>query len=178
MTRFHFARMVMWGIAVLFSDCGWALENVKFEGDLVHEPCIIAPEDSTVSLDFGTIVDKYLYAHERTASQTVTVHLSNCDLDLAKMVKVYFIGPESSALKGHLAVNIAGQPGGIALGLESASDGAFIPINAESQDQPITAGDSWIKFSAFIRGEETAIKNKAIIRGPFSATLNFSLFYE
>lgn len=178
MSMSRLTKYLLWCTPLFLPTYSQALDNLKFEGDLVHEPCVIAPDDSTISLDFASIVDKYLYAHTRTEAQTVTIHLSNCDLDLAKSVQISFTGQESGGLPGHLAVSIGGQPGGIALGLESIDDGALIPVNGKSERQEITAGDSWIKFAAFIRGEPQAIKNKTIARGPFSTILNFSLYYE
>lgn len=36
------------------------------QGALVAEPCVIPLSDEEITLDFGTIIDKYLYLNTRT----------------------------------------------------------------------------------------------------------------
>ncbi|EKN6076319.1 type 1 fimbrial protein, partial [Yersinia enterocolitica] len=42
-----------------------AADNMRFHGALVAEPCTIRPGDDAISLNFGTVVDKYLYSNQR-----------------------------------------------------------------------------------------------------------------
>ncbi|MFT2798243.1 fimbrial protein [Serratia sp. N21D137] len=164
---------------IFISSGGYAAENLKFSGELVRQPCVLSPGDESIPLDFGEIIDKYLYAHERVKSQTITIHLQNCDTSLAKMIRVSFTGAGNAALPGYLSVSSGGMDSGLAIGLENASDGAPISINnGTNMDIEINPGTMDIKLNAFVRGEPDAIANKTISRGVFNATLSFSLVYE
>lgn len=71
------AGMVM--AAGIMAQSATAAENMRFHGTLVAEPCVIQPGDEDIPLDFGTIVDKYLYLNTRSHSQTFALHLTECD---------------------------------------------------------------------------------------------------
>jgi P pilus assembly protein, pilin FimA len=87
-----------------------AAENMRFHGTLVAEPCVIQPGDEDIQLDFGTIVDKYLYLNTRTHSQSFALHLTECDLSLGNTVAITFTGTENAKLPGLLALGCR-QPG-------------------------------------------------------------------
>jgi type 1 fimbria pilin len=164
---------------IFISSGGYAADNLKFSGELVRQPCILSPGDESIPLDFGVIIDKYLYAHERVRSETITIHLQNCDTSLAKMIRVSFSGAGNDALPGYLSVSSGDTESGLAIGLEKADDGAPININnGTNMDIEINPGAMDIKFNAFVRGEPKAIANKTISTGVFNAILNFSLIYE
>ncbi|MGJ3356061.1 type 1 fimbrial protein, partial [Providencia sp. Je.9.19] len=57
-----------------------AAPNVRLFGTLVTEPCTVVTED--IQVDFGTIVDKYLYQNARTLGQRFAIELADCDLSL------------------------------------------------------------------------------------------------
>ena len=40
-----------------------AEDNLYFHGELVAEPCVIPPGSEVIPLDFGTVIDKYLYSY-------------------------------------------------------------------------------------------------------------------
>ncbi len=48
--------------------CGFSA-NVEFDGTLIEDACDVYPGDESIELDFGTIVDKYLYLNTQTNSQ-------------------------------------------------------------------------------------------------------------
>ncbi|WP_411751855.1 fimbrial protein [Serratia sp. (in: enterobacteria)] len=155
-----------------------AADNVRFYGALVAEPCVITPGQEEISLDFGTIVDKTLYQHQRTAGQRFELHLAKCDLSLGKTVTVRFMNQaESLLLPGLLAPDSGGQAKGIAIGLETL-DATPLPINQASGKYTLQAGSNIIVLKAYVQGEAKAIANKTIERGPFSATATFRLDYE
>lgn len=82
-----------------------AEENMRFHGTLVAEPCVIPPGEEEIQLDFGTIVDKYLYLNIRTHSQSFALHLAECDLSLGNTVSITFSGTENAKLPGLLALD-------------------------------------------------------------------------
>ncbi len=151
--------------------------NVYLHGALVAEPCVIPPGDEEITLDFGTIIDKYLYLNTRTLGQAFEIHLEECDLTLGKTVSVTFTGTENSALPGLLALDGGSAATGIAIGLETPS-AQPLPLNQASDKSLLQPGSNIIALKAYVQGEPLAIANKTIVRGPFSAVATFNLEYE
>ena len=151
--------------------------NVRLHGALVAEPCVIPPGDENIALDFGTVIDKYLYLNTRTLGQAFEIHLKECDLTLGKTVSVTFTGTESSALPGLLALDGGSEATGIAIGLETVS-GKPLPLNKVSDKSLLQEGSNIIALKAYVQGEPDALRNQSIERGPFSAVATFHLEYE
>lgn len=135
------------------------------------------PGDEEITLDFGTIIDKYLYLNIRTQGQPFEIRLSECDLALGNMVSVTFQGTENTALPGLLAIDGSSQAKGIAIGLETPQ-GKLLPINKASDKYRLQAGNNVIALHAYVQGEPQAIALSGIERGPFNAVATFSLEYE
>ncbi|RLM04388.1 exotoxin [Gibbsiella quercinecans] len=152
-------------------------ENMYFHGTLVAEPCVIPPGEEEIALDFGTIVDKYLYLNTRTLSRPFTLHLTECDTSLGNTVTVTFSGTENSHLPGLLAIDSGSAASGIAVGLET-QDGQALQLNKATSKYQLTDGSNTISLQAYVQGEPDAITNKTIGRGTFSAVATFSLAYE
>ncbi|CAM4154880.1 fimbrial protein [Serratia silvae] len=151
--------------------------NVRLYGALVAEPCVVQPGDEEITLDFGTVIDKYLYLNTRTLGQSFEIHLEECDLTLGKTVSVTFTGTESSALPGLLALDGRSEASGIAIGLETRS-AKPLPLNKASDKLLLQEGSNIIALKAYVQGEPDAIRNHRIERGPFSAVATFHLEYE
>ncbi|WP_262377365.1 fimbrial protein [Pseudomonas sp. WS 5411] len=152
-------------------------ENVRLHGALVAEPCVIAPGGESVTLDFGTLIDKDLYTNQRTRSQPFDIRLMECDVSLGKTVKVTFSGIENPHLAGLLAIDGGSQAKGIAIGMETVG-GQKLPLNKPGEAVRLVNGSNSIAMLAFVQGEPVAIANKTIERGPFSAIATFRLDYE
>lgn len=156
---------------------GGSENNVHLYGALVAEPCLIAPGSEEIALDFGAIIEKYLYLNTRTLGKPFEIHLTGCDLTLGKTVKATFLGTESSALPGLLAIDANSEAKGIAIGLET--QGAKpLPFNQASDQFPLQEGYSRIVLKAYVQGEPASIANQSIKPGGFSAAATFSLEYE
>jgi type 1 fimbria pilin len=151
--------------------------SVLYRGNLVAEPCTLLPEDENILLDFGTVIDKYLYLNARTHSKPFQLHLIDCDTSLGKTVKMTFSGMESVALPGLLALDGSSEAKGVAIGLET-QDGQALALNQQSRGQEISDGNNTITLQAYVKGEPDAIKNKTIERGMFTAVATFALEYE
>lgn len=151
--------------------------NVYLHGALVAEPCVIPPGDEEIALDFGTIIDKYLYQNTRTLSQPFTIHLEECDLSIGKTVKVKFTGTENVSLPGLLAIDAASEATGIAVGLETG-EGQALPLNQNSGSYVLQDGNTILTMKAYVQGEPQAIAQQRIGRGVFSAVATFNLEYE
>lgn len=164
-------------LAVLAAGPAAAKPNVRLYGALVAEPCVIPPGEENIALNFGTVIDKYLYLNTRTHGQEFRIHLAECDLSLGKTVKVAFLGTESLRLPGLLALDPGSQASGVAIGLETTK-AEPLPLNKASGTYLLQTGDSPIVLKAYVQGESSAIASKTIGRGPFSATATFRLDYE
>lgn len=172
----HMKHLYALPLTLMLYQTVWA-ENVRLHGALVAEPCVIAPGGESVTLDFGTLIDKDLYANQRTRGQPFDIRLMECDASLGKTVKVTFRGIENPHLAGLLAIDGGGQAKGIAIGMETPA-GQRLPLNKPGKGVRLVNGSNSLTMLAFVRGEPAAIANKTIERGPFSAVATFSLEYE
>ncbi|WP_259567512.1 fimbrial protein [Enterobacter sichuanensis] len=148
--------------------------NLQFNGTLVSDPCDLDPQTTDITLDFGEVVQKYLYINTRTNSKPLTINLINCDITLGNSVAVTFTGPEDAELPGMLAVS--GSATGIAIGLEN-QDGTPLPFNQAVTPLPVNTGTTSLTFGAYIQGEPNAISGRSIVPGTVSATATFELAY-
>ncbi len=177
-SHFHLYLSLLFGLTTLTSSLPvQAKENMRFHGALVAEPCLIAPGDEQIDLNFGTVIDQYLYLNTRTRGQEFIIRLTSCDLSIGKTVKVTFSGPENMNLPGLLAIDSGSQAYGIAIGLEN-EEGQFLPLNKKGKNHLLASGTNTITIRAYVQGEPDAIKNRHIERGPFSAIATFGLEYE
>jgi len=152
-------------------------DTVNFDGTLIEDACEIYPGDEAIELDFGTVIDKYLYLNTRTHSQPFAIRLINCDLALGREVRVTFSGMASGALPGYLAFDSSSSAKGAAIGLENSA-GELLAINSGNYTQQLQGGSSnTLNLKAFVRGEPLALQNKSIQLGAFTATANFTLEY-
>lgn len=149
--------------------------NLHFDGTLVADPCELDPKTTDIVLDFGTVIDKYLYLNTRTHSQPFTINLIECDISMGKAVMMSFKGLESPELPGLLALT-GGAATGIAIGMELA-DGTPLPFNKPTPAFDLNDGTTRITLQGYVQGEPTALQNRQIGRGEFTATATFELDY-
>lgn len=82
------SKTAMWrgvigvGLLIGASGCWAAADNMHFSGALVAEPCTLRPGDEDIRLDFGTVIDKYLYTYGRTPGKAFSLVLQDCDISL------------------------------------------------------------------------------------------------
>ena len=155
--------------------------NVLITGNLVEEPCSLAPASSDIPLDFGTVVAKYFQSTNRTPGIRFNIELIDCDISLGNGAMVTFTGLES-VLPGLLASDV-GVENGLAFGIETVPDAEgqtnsqLIPINQPSPLFTLSDGQSVITLQGFIQAEPDAIANNNVKPGPFSATATFKVDY-
>lgn len=154
-----------------------AATDIRFTGALVAEPCVIEEGDDALELDFGNIIDRELYINHRSITKPFTLNLIGCSNDTAKTVSITFSGKESDQLAGFLATNPGGGASGIAIGMETLS-GQPVLINKTAPPVSIETGRTLILIRAFIQGEPSAIRDRKITQGAFSAIATFSLNYQ
>ena len=149
--------------------------NLHFDGTLVADPCELDPNTTDIKLDFGTVIDKYLYLNTRTHSQPFTINLVACDTSLGDEAVFTFKGTESSELPGLLALT-QGPASGIAIGME-LPDGTPLPFNQPTPQLHLQDGTTSLTFQGYVQGEPTAIQNHSITRGNFTAIATFEISY-
>lgn len=168
------------GTAFLSSNVVFAAKNnVKVKGTLVNSPCVVLPENKTMDVDFGDIrlLDIYDPTYQLPRKE-LTLVLSNCDLTIAKKMKVKFTGAEHGQMSGYLALTGAEPNPGLGIGIELAS-GEEIKVNQFSSLVPIIQTEkNELKFNTFLKATPDAINNKQIKTGRIAATATFLFEYE
>ncbi|OMQ18964.1 hypothetical protein BMI79_21520 [Serratia oryzae] len=154
-----------------------AVDNLAFKGTLVNAPCTLRVGDEDIMLDFGTVIDKYLYSDSRTPSRAFSLHLDDCDTAVMTGVKLTFSGTESAGLPGLLVLDATSVARGVAIGMET-SGGQALPLNVQGSTTPLTPGNMVIALQAYVQAEPAAQASKGIVRGPFTATATFALEYQ
>lgn len=161
-------------IGMLFiAPVGAVENNLKFGGTLVSDPCELDPATSELSVDFGTVIKKGLYLHERTNAVPFTINLIECDTAQGNQVTITFSGKESVALPGALAVT---GTTGIAIGLEN-TNGTPQVLNQPTPVYTLANGTNSFTLQAYVAGEPDAIQARSITSGDFSATATFEMAY-
>ncbi|EIT7187759.1 type 1 fimbrial protein [Serratia marcescens] len=163
-------------LTLLLASGASRAETMRLYGALVAEPCTLAPGDENIVLDFGTVLEKYLYQNQRTHSKAFRLHLTGCDVLPGSGVTVTFTGPPNAALPGLLALDGGSQAGGIAIGMETP-EGKPLPFNETGALYPLVPGDNVLTLQAYVQGEPEAIRQQTIGRGAFSAVATFTLVY-
>ena len=158
-------------LTLLLASGASRAETMRLYGALVAEPCTLAPGDENIVLDFGTVIEKYLYLNQRTHGKAFALHLTGCDVQPGSGVTLTFSGPPNAALPGLLALE-----GGIAIGMETP-EGKPLPFNKASELYPLVPGDNVLTLQAYVQGEPEAIRQQTIGRGAFSAVATFNLAY-
>ncbi|MGL4429829.1 MAG: fimbrial protein [Silvania sp.] len=175
----HKYRLTMFAFlfctAAVISPAQAVDNNLSFNGTLVSEPCDLDPATTDITVDFGTVIEKYLYLNTRTNSKPFVINLINCDISLGNQVAITFKGTESAALPGLLA--ITGSAKGAAIGMEMP-DGTPLPINQPTPPLTLNSGTSSYAFQAYVEGEPDEIKNQSIVPGVFSAIATFEMNYN
>ncbi|HCH7936792.1 MULTISPECIES: fimbrial protein [Providencia] len=156
-----------------------ATNNVKIKGRLVNSPCVVLPENKNVEVDFGDIrlLDIYDPTYQLPRRE-MTLTLSNCDLSIAKRMKVKISGAEHGQMPGFIALTGVESNPGLGIGFKLSS-GEEIKINQVSPLIPITqSGKNELKFDTFLKATPDSIANQQIKTGHISAIATFLFEYE
>lgn len=161
----------------LFCKSVQAVENLEFKGALVNAPCSLRPGDEAMELNFGPLINKYLYSNTRTPGQLFSLHLDDCDTAVATGVKLTFMGTESMQLPGLLALDASSVARGVAVGMETLG-GQALPLNIQGSTTSLTQGNMVIALQAYVQAEPDARASQGIVEGGFTATATFALEYQ
>ncbi|MEQ5757388.1 fimbrial protein [Providencia rettgeri] len=151
--------------------------EIRIQGELIAEPCVIRPGDEEIEVDFGTIIDKYLYINNRSQTESYIIHLDDCDTSIYNYVDITFIGNENPKLPGLLSLDANSIASGIGIAILDMND-KLIKINTPIPAYKLSNGNNELQFKAYVQAELNAIKSKNIGLGLFTATATFKLFYD
>lgn len=155
----------------------YAEAEMRFSGTLVEEPCSLAPADSAIEIDFGSVINKLLYSHQRTLGKPLTLHLLECDLSLGETVSVTFLGTEDIQQPGLIALDAESTASGVAVGFETV-DNILVLVNQPSQRHTLKMGSNELNFLVYISAASDAVRDKAITPGSLKTSAIFSFNYE
>ena len=154
-----------------------AEDNVRFSGALVSEPCTLPDTDTDIHLDFGTVIEKFLYQYQRTKSQPFSIHLTECDPAILSTVSVTFQGTADTELTEMLALDASSSAKGVAIGLELA-DGTPLAVNKTSPYTILANGSNTLVFNAFVQAKPSVLASQTLTAGDFNVVSTFVLNYQ
>ncbi len=122
-----------------------------------------------------TVTINTLYSYEHTTPVPFSIVLTDCKTNVFNSATVTFSGIEDGELPGKLAINNGTNDAAIAL---FDSKRAPINLNQATDATDIQSGTTTLKFTAYVQGLPSAIKNRTITEGEFSSVVNFVLTYQ
>lgn len=149
-------------------------DNLLFDGNLVAGTCTLDPDSTGIAVEFGSVVNKYLYLNTRTIGYPFAIHLVDCDTTVSDTAEVTFTGTEDDELPGLLS--ITGSAGGVAVGLE-LPDGTPVPLNRPSPGFTLVQGSNLLQMAGYVEVKPTAQASKGIVEGDFTAVATFEMSY-
>ncbi|WP_345827699.1 fimbrial protein [Pantoea sp. BRR-3P] len=153
-----------------------AAADINFSGKLVETPCVLDPKDGQIDIDVGSVIDKYLYSHQRSPGTPFAIHLLNCDLSLGKEVTIKFWGT-SDELQPDFLKLFKGGAQGVAVGIET-SENVFIPLFENIDFIGLQPGENIINLKVFVSAEKNAIAQKKIMPGAIETVADFFIEYQ
>ncbi|HDT2998750.1 TPA: type 1 fimbrial protein [Proteus mirabilis] len=150
--------------------------NIYVHGSILNAPCKV--RNKIINVEFGDIIGKYLYIHDRTRSIPFSIELDDCKTNIANSVIVTFTGRSSSGegLDGFLALDSSSVATGVGIGIET-DNGKFLPLNQSTKAMNLISGYNALAFKAFVKGDDRVLRNKSLGFGEFLATATFVLEY-
>jgi len=152
--------------------------ELRIKGELVAEPCVIRPGDEEIEVDFGTIVDKYLYINKKSHLESFDIHLEDCDTSISDSVSVTFTSANTnSKLPGLLALDSTSMATNVGIAILD-SNANLIEINTPTPMYQLVNGSNVLQFKSYVEAESDAIQSRGIGLGTFTATATFTLLYD
>lgn len=146
--------------------------TVHFKGEIIDAPCSIAPESADQTVDLGQVSNSAL--KDGGASQPVpfSIKLQNCDISKYHTVTATWSGTEDTNQKG--VWGITGTASGAGIVLRDASEKQIV-LGAETAATTLTANDTTIAMSAFLKGDGSQV---TVVPGAFTGAADFVLAYQ
>ncbi|NEG60092.1 fimbrial protein [Pantoea agglomerans] len=146
--------------------------TVHFKGEIIDAPCSIAPESADQTVDLGQVSNSALKDGGESSPVAFSINLQNCDISTYKTVTATWSGTEDTNQAG--VWGITGTASGAGIVLRDASEKQIV-LGAETAATTLTADDTTIAMSAFLKGDGT---NTPIVPGAFTGAADFVLAYQ
>lgn len=154
-------------------------ENLNVFGVLVVSPCKVLPEHQQVDVIFDEIILKDIYSNNfEFQKKDFKIVLSECDITVAKQVKIKFEGQQHSQITGSLALEDSANNPDLAIKITSDSGSAINLGDYTALYNIANNGTYELNFLAYLQATANALAEKSIKPGHFSAMAVFSLKYE
>lgn len=158
-------------VITFFSGTAQTELTANISGNIVEQGCDLEEASGDIQVNFGKVVNQYLYQNTRTPAMPFVLNLVNCKEGTP--VELRFSGTASTALPGMLDAGKAG----LVIGLETSRGGA-IPINAKVGAFVMKEGNNPIALQAYLQASPAAVQTRSIRPGEFYATATFTVQYE
>ncbi|ODQ03295.1 fimbrial protein [Shigella sp. FC1655] len=167
------------GGCLLFSSSVFAAENLNIFGSLIIAPCKVLPENAQVDVVFDEIrLDDIYKSYFEFEKKDFKIILSECDISIAKQVKIKFEGQTHNELAGLLALDDSANNPDLGIKI-TTKEGVPVKLGDYTSLYNIpNNGIFELNFIAYLQATAKAIADKSIKPGHFSATAVFSLKYE
>lgn len=171
----------MFFVAVAF-NCINAHADIEFTGNLLDRPCQIDPTSQSLDVEFlNTPVQQFRVEPGRGSTKLFSIKLLHCQPNIVgKVVKLNFTGETESNLSGTLRVT-GENAGKLAIQLIDSDGRTPLAIGADNNaghGQLLTQDNIQLNFGAYVQATPSALKNRSVTPGGYSATTTFMLSYE
>ncbi|CAG9429906.1 fimbrial protein [Providencia alcalifaciens] len=172
MKKVIFATLVssVMSTSVLAADAGQG--TVTFEGSIIEAACGIAPESTDQTVNLGQVASATLVNGGMSRPVPFTIELVDCDTTTWDTAEVTFTGGVNPNLANSLAIQGTASGAGVVITGINA-----VPVkldgSATAGSVALQNGDNSLLFSAYLKGDTTAI-----VPGAFTALTNFTMSYN
>lgn len=146
--------------------------TVHFKGEIIDSPCSISPDSADQTVDLGQVSNSALKDGGASTPVPFTIKLQNCDINKYKTVTATWSGTEDTNQAG--VWGITGSASGAGIVLRDASE-KEIKLGAETASTTLTANDTTIAMSAFLKGDGSSV---TVVPGAFTGAADFVLAYQ
>jgi type 1 fimbria pilin len=158
-----------------FANTSYALDGtVKFTGDIVDAPCVVAPESQDQTINLGQVKKSvFTAAGDKSPRTQFQIKLEECDATVAQNASITFTGLADETNNDLL--NVSRGPGATkGVGIEiSDRNSAPIALNKPSADFSLVNGQNIIDFGA--RYVSTVA---AVTTGHANGVVDFNFTYK
>lgn len=146
--------------------------TVHFKGEIIDAPCSISPDSADQTVDLGQVSSATLKDGGVSTPVPFSIKLQNCDISNYHTVTATWSGTEDTNQAG--VWGITGTASGAGIVLRDASE-KEIKLGAETASTTLTASNSTIAMSAFLKGDGSKV---TVTPGAFTGAADFILAYQ
>lgn len=181
MNNIGIAVYVIFFLSLMTSTTISATE-LQFKGHLYNPPCRVDPDSAMKNVIFmNTPVKTFLRWPGRSYEQKFKIKLVNCQQSaLGKQVKLAFYGNEENHLPGYISVT-GDNNGKLGIGIIDTDGVSLLKlghVHNQGVGTKIYQEEISLDFKAFVQATESAIYQKSVRPGGFSAVVTFLLYYQ